>query len=264
MLMESGRGVRRSFACCGVRIDPLCLAEVVDVFTRDAPAHEGRSVHLCNAYTLSLARRDPGYRDLLNQGDFNLADGAPLAWLARRQGAAITPASRPRGTEVLTALADAGRDFGLRHYFYGSTPKVVAGLVESLEARAPGMLIVGAESPPFRPLDPTEEAETVARIRAAEPHIVWVGVGTPRQDVFVHAFRDRLDAMIVAVGAAFDFVAGTKPSAPGWVQDNGLEWAYRFASEPRRLWRRYTFGNVGFVGGVIADRIQGTVSFDHR
>ena len=96
----------------------------------------------------------------------------------------------------------------------------------------------------------------VARIRAAEPHVVWVGLGTPRQDVFVDAFRDRIDAVLIAVGAAFDFVAGTKPSAPGWVQGSGLEWAYRFASEPRRLWKRYVFGNASFVSGVIRDRVR--------
>jgi N-acetylglucosaminyldiphosphoundecaprenol N-acetyl-beta-D-mannosaminyltransferase len=254
--MESDRGTPRVFVSCGVRIDPLSLGEVESLFAREAVRHEGRSVHLCNAYTLSLARRDAQYRDLLNRGDFNLADGAPLAWLAGRQGSAITPASRPRGTDVLTSLADVGREHGLRHYFYGSTPDVVEKLAANLRQLYPGMLVVGTESPPFRPLDPAEEAATVERIRAADPHIVWVGLGTPRQDVFVDAFRNRVDAMLIAVGAAFDFVAGNKSSAPQWVQKSGLEWAYRFGSEPRRLWKRYVFGNLGFISGVILDRVR--------
>lgn len=241
---------------CGVRIDPLSLDEVVSRFADEALRRQGRAVHLCNAYTLSLARRDEHYRELLNRGDFNLADGAPLAWLAGRQGADITPASRPRGTDVLASLSDAGRGCGLRHYFYGSTPEVVTKLAANLQQVNPGMLIVGTESPPFRPLDPTEEAATVQRIRAADPHIVWVGLGTPRQDVFVDAYRDRIDAMLIAVGAAFDFVAGNKSAAPQWIQDSGFEWAYRFASEPRRLWRRYVFGNLGFLSGVVQDQVQ--------
>jgi N-acetylglucosaminyldiphosphoundecaprenol N-acetyl-beta-D-mannosaminyltransferase len=116
-----------------------------------------------------------------------------------------------------------------------------------LHELAPGVEIIGAESPPFRLLTEREEAEMTDRIRRLRPDIVWVGLGTPRQDLFIDQFRDRLGATLVAVGAAFDFLAGAKRQAPSWMQNSGLEWAFRLATEPRRLWRRYLVGNTRFL-----------------
>ena len=130
---------------------------------------------------------------------------------------------------------------------------MVSALAGRLAELAPGIEIVGIESPPFRPLSEREEAELVERVHRARPDIVWVGLGTPRQDLFVDRFRDRLGAILVAVGAAFDFLAGAKRQAPAWMQDRGLEWAFRLAMEPRRLWRRYLVGNTRFVCGVLKD-----------
>jgi N-acetylglucosaminyldiphosphoundecaprenol N-acetyl-beta-D-mannosaminyltransferase len=121
---------------------------------------------------------------------------------------------------------------------------------------APGVTVVGAEAPPFRPLTTQEEQEMVARIKGAQADIVWVGLGTPKQDVFVSQLRDSIGVPLVAVGAAFDFVAGTKPMAPPWIQRHGLEWAFRLATEPRRLWKRYLLGNTVFVWGVMRDEIR--------
>jgi N-acetylglucosaminyldiphosphoundecaprenol N-acetyl-beta-D-mannosaminyltransferase len=150
----------------------------------------------------------------------------------------------------MVATARAGRAWGLRHYLYGSTADVVGALARRLAELAPGVEIVGAESPPFRPLSEGEEERLVEQIRSARPDIVWVGLGTPRQDKFVDRFRDHLGTTLVAVGAAFDFIAGAKRQAPGWMQDLGLEWVFRLATEPRRLWRRYLVGNILFLAGV--------------
>jgi N-acetylglucosaminyldiphosphoundecaprenol N-acetyl-beta-D-mannosaminyltransferase len=133
---------------------------------------------------------------------------------------------------------------------YGSTPEVVASLAERLNDLVPGVQVVGVESPPFRPLTEAEAAELVVRIREVRADIVWVGLGTPRQDLFVDRFRNRLSSTLVAVGAAFDFLAGTKRRAPTWMQDRGLEWAFRLGTEPGRLWRRYLMGNAEFLLGV--------------
>jgi N-acetylglucosaminyldiphosphoundecaprenol N-acetyl-beta-D-mannosaminyltransferase len=126
----------------------------------------------------------------------------------------------------------------------------VEALVERLKLLAPGVEIVGVESPPFRPLTKAEEAELVQRVSKVRADIVWVGLGTPRQDLFIDRFRDRLGVTLIAVGAAFDFLAGTKRRAPTWMQDRGLEWAFRLATEPGRLWRRYLVGNAGFILGI--------------
>jgi N-acetylglucosaminyldiphosphoundecaprenol N-acetyl-beta-D-mannosaminyltransferase len=151
----------------------------------------------------------------------------------------------------MLATTRAGRTWGLRHYLYGSTPDVVGALARQLAELAPGIEIVGVESPPFRPLTDQEQFELIERVRLARPDIVWVGIGTPHQDLFVDRFRNQLGTILIAVGAAFDFIGGAKRQAPTWIQDHGLEWLFRLATEPRRLWRRYLIGNVVFLAGVI-------------
>jgi N-acetylglucosaminyldiphosphoundecaprenol N-acetyl-beta-D-mannosaminyltransferase len=226
-------------------------------------------VHLCNAHNIALASRSRGYAELLNRADLNLADGAPLVFLARRLGISdLEQANRPRGADVFAKTVDKGRSSGLRHYLYGSEPRTVAALTDRLRRRYPGLEIVGAEAPPFRPLTGREETETVERIRAAAPHIVWVALGTPRQDEFVDHFRDLIGVTLVAVGAAFDFLAGTKPQAPSWMQRAGVEWLFRLASEPRRLWKRYLVGNFLFLAAaargvrIVEGGFPGAVSAD--
>ncbi len=240
---------RGAFRCCGVRVDAVTMDDAVDrlrVFTQTGG---GRAVHLCNAWTLALARKDRGLSEALNRGDLNLPDGTPLTWIGRRVGFTHMR-RRVYGPALLLATARAGRAWGLRHYLYGSTPDVAAALAKRLADLAPGIEVVGVESPPFRPLIEGEEAELVERIRQAESDVIWVGLGTPRQDLFVDRFRDRLGVTLVAVGAAFDFLAGAKRQAPTWMQERGLEWAFRLATEPRRLWKRYLVGNMGFLVGV--------------
>ncbi|MBW3650203.1 MAG: WecB/TagA/CpsF family glycosyltransferase [Actinobacteria bacterium] len=251
---QRGRPVRRppaarSFRCCGVRVDALDLDGATDEVLRAAGAGRALRVHLCNAYTLSLAHRDPSLRHALNGGDLNLPDGTPLVWIGRRLGFAEM-VRRVYGPDLMRTVIDRGRAQGVRHYLYGSTPAVLRRLAASLEKAYPGADIVAAESPPFRPLRPEEGDAVTERVRAAGADLVWVGLGTPKQDRFVAEFGPRLATTLVAVGAAFDFLAGTTPQAPRLLRDHGLEWAYRLVREPRRLWRRYLVGNVVFLAGV--------------
>jgi len=227
------------------------LADAVAELVASGPEVGGRAVHLCNAYTLSLTAKDEEYAAVIDRGDLNLTDGMPLAWLARRLGFPVDPKDRPRGCDVFIETARAGVATGLRHYLYGGTPEVVEAVAEGLRQLAPGIEIVGVESPPFRPLTGEEPAELVQRVKASGADIVWVGLGTPKQDHFVNDYRDRLGATLVAVGAAFDFIAGNKPQAPEWMRRNGVEWMHRLGSEPRRLWKRYLVGNTTFVAGAV-------------
>lgn len=208
-------------------------------------------MHLCNAFTLALASRSPEYARLLNAGYLNLPDGSPLVFIAKRLGLAnIGQGGRARGTDVFCRTVDRGRATGLRHFLYGSTDTTVAAVAQRLVEAYPGALIVGAYAPPFRPFTPEEEADAIALVRAASPHIVWVALGTPQQDQFIARVVGALGMTLVGVGAAFDFISGTKPQAPPWMQRVGLEWLFRLASEPRRLWKRYLFGNVQFLVGA--------------
>jgi N-acetylglucosaminyldiphosphoundecaprenol N-acetyl-beta-D-mannosaminyltransferase len=242
-----------SFACCGVRIDPMRMEQAIHAVLNPTDAKVGRAVHLCNAYTLSLAGGDPSYLEMLNQGDYNLPDGMPLIWIAERLGIAGLQ-GRVYGPDLTLGVFDVGRAQGARHYLYGAAPETVAKMAVELERRYPGVNIVGIESPPFRPLSQKEEGEVARRIAESAADIVWVGIGTPRQDWFCHDFAQRVPATFVAVGAAFDFIAGEKRQAPSWMQEHGLEWAYRLITEPRRLASRYLIHNARFVRGVIRSR----------
>jgi N-acetylglucosaminyldiphosphoundecaprenol N-acetyl-beta-D-mannosaminyltransferase len=235
---------------CGVRVAPLTLDAAVDRICDAAITGRPLATHLVNAYTLSLAVRDEPFRALLDRADLNLPDGTPLVWFGRRAGLQEFT-SRVYGPDLTLAVCDRGRGRGLRHYLYGGSPDVVERFAAELRRRFPGIGIVGVESPPFRPLDPIEEDALVDRVVTSGANVVWVGLGTPKQDHFVDRFRDRLPVPLVAVGAAFDFIAGDKRTAPPWMQDRGLEWLYRLASEPRRLWKRYLIGNVVFLWGAL-------------
>ena len=247
--------VERSFyRCCGVRIDGLGPDAAVQTLLESRHGL-ARSVHLCNSYTLALAARDDEYRRLLNTGDINLADGHYVAMVGRWRGQKDLT-ERVYGPQLMLATMDRGRELGLRHYLYGTTRETISRLADRLSERFPGLDIVGMEAPPFRRLTAAEEIELAGRVEEAKPDIMWVGVGTPRQDDFVATQSNRLMCTLVPVGAAFDFNSGTKKSAPALVQRMGMEWLFRFAQEPRRLWRRYLIGIPVFIGGVLVDVVR--------
>jgi exopolysaccharide biosynthesis WecB/TagA/CpsF family protein len=218
-----------------------------------APAapRPGLDIHQCTAHTLSEADRDPALLDLLRSASINFPDGKSVVWANRlvHHGLGL-PTERVYGPDLVADVVELGQDAGLRHFLLGSTPDVLDRLETNLLARYPRAIIVGTESPPFRELDPSERRHQADRIRASGAQIVWVGLGTPKQDREAARLAATLPLVAVAVGAAFDFIAGTKSQAPRWMRDNGLEWTYRLASEPRRLWRRYLFGNTRFVVAV--------------
>ncbi|HEY7222774.1 MAG TPA: WecB/TagA/CpsF family glycosyltransferase [Micromonosporaceae bacterium] len=240
-----------SYRCCGVRIDGVGPEKAVRALLESRHGLP-RGAHLCNSYTLALALRDPVYCAELNAGHLNFADGHYVAMVGRWRGQKDLT-RRVYGPDLMLATIDRGREHALRHYLYGATPETVARLAESLRARYPGVEIVGVEAPPFRELEPTEEADLVRRVDDARPDILWVGIGTPRQDRFVARYVPALACTVVPVGAAFDFHSGTKRTAPRLVQRLGFEWLFRLAQEPRRLWRRYLVGIPTFLFGVLTD-----------
>jgi N-acetylglucosaminyldiphosphoundecaprenol N-acetyl-beta-D-mannosaminyltransferase len=209
-------------------------------------------IHLANAYTVALSDRDETYRKLINEGVV-FADGRPITWFSRlaRQTPRI---EQVRGPQLFLDVLDAGRSSGLRHFLLGSTDEVVERIRARLAERFEGVEIVGSYSPPFRPLTTEEIADQDALIRESDADIVWVGLGTPKQDIEAARLAQSTFRPAVAVGAAFDFTAGALRVAPHWMQRIGLEWLFRLASEPRRLWRRYLFGNVRFVWAVLRRR----------
>jgi N-acetylglucosaminyldiphosphoundecaprenol N-acetyl-beta-D-mannosaminyltransferase len=239
----------------GVGVSAVTLDEAVGLIESWITERSRRYVCVCTAHGVTEALRDPSYRDVLNRAGLVTPDGMPLVWLARRAG--HRHVSRVYGPDLLLAVCARSAGRGWRHYFCGGAPGVAALLVDRLQRRYPGLQVAGVESPPFRPLTPEEEDAMVGRLNAARPDIVWVGLGAPRQDLWMARYRDRLEApVLVGVGAAFDFHAGVKPQAPRWMRERGLEWLFRLACEPRRLWRRYLLGGPVFLGHVFLQQAR--------
>ena len=214
-----------------------------------------RRLHFCNAYSITLAGQDPGLRAVLNTADLVGADGMPLVWLARLAG--YSHIGRVDGPGFMLALCEAGVDLGLRHFFYGGAPGVAEKLSAALLARVPNLQVSGTYTPPFRPVATMEDDDVLRRIDETRPDVVWVGLGTPKQDYWIAQHRHLIQAPILAaVGAAFDFHAGLVPRAPRLMQYCGLEWSHRLAYQPRRLWRRYLVYNPLFVANALRQLIQ--------
>ena len=229
----------------GVPIDALDRREAAERILEAAATSTPTTVHLCNAYVVALASKDRRYADLLARGDLNLAHGAPVARFARRAG--LDPSLRPSGVELVEEVMERGLARGTRHYLHGSDEATVAALAEALRDRFTGVKIVAAESPPFGEVTDQQLDDLAGRLQATLADVVWIGLGTPKQDDVVDRLRSRFDGPAVPVGAAFDFIAGSKPRAPRLLRRLGLEWAHRLATEPRRLWRRYLWGNLRFL-----------------
>ncbi|WP_373284429.1 WecB/TagA/CpsF family glycosyltransferase [Cnuibacter physcomitrellae] len=206
-----------------------------------APHH----VHLANAYSITLASRDERLSYVYSQG-ICYPDGKPLSWVSRlrRDKPAL---EQTRGPQFFLDVFRLGQADGVKHFLLGSAPETLEMLEKKLHDRFPDAEIVGAYSPPFRALSSGELAVQDDLIRSSGASIVWVGLGTPKQDIEAQRITHSVGVTAVAVGAAFDYAAGTLREAPPVLRRAGLEWAFRLAMEPRRLWRRYLIGNVQFV-----------------
>ncbi len=233
----SGTGPRRDVI--GTLVTIADYEQVLDRF--DAAIAERQRIFVCcaPASTLVAARSDLQLRAVLEAADVVTPDGMGVVWAARGLGEQLP--DRVYGPELMARHCTRAAGSGTRVWLYGGfDDDALAQLIESLHQRFPGLEIAGAWSPPHRALTESESAELAERINADDPDVVWVGIGSPRQEKWMHTFRPRLQAPVLCgVGAAFDFLAGRVPQAPSWMQDRGLEWLYRLSREPRRLGPRY-------------------------
>ena len=243
----------------GTRLRAAVLDGAVEAVLAGVRTGSATSVRFVNAYSIALGATDRDYGAVLNGRGVNFPDGAPVGLLVRRKAArAGIVGGQIRGPSFFAAALEAGRGSNIRHYLLGGTEHSLEALVTAIEARSPGAVIAGVWAPPFGPFDDALLSDVSDRIRVARPDLIWVGLGTPKQDFVVAALVERLGVTALGVGAAFDFHSGRLREAPAFFRRAGLEWLHRLVSEPRRLWRRYVFGNGRFLLEVMRSE------FDHR
>jgi len=239
----------------GAPIDVVGAAAARARIAAWAAQRESRVVCICNVHSVVTAAQDPAFMRAIESADLATPDGAPVAWMLRRQGVATQ--TRVSGPDLMLDYCAHAAARGEAIFLYGSTEATLKALQQQLQTRWPALRIAGALSPPFRPPSEAEDEADVQAVNASGARTVWVSLGCPKQELWMAAHRGRIQAVMVGVGAAFDFHAGTVPRAPAWMRRNGLEWLHRLASEPRRLGRRYLVTNTVFMWRAALQLVRG-------
>jgi N-acetylglucosaminyldiphosphoundecaprenol N-acetyl-beta-D-mannosaminyltransferase len=185
----------------------------------------------------------------VNRAGLVTPDGMPLVWLGRLKG---LEAKRVYGPDLMLLTCEMAARKGYSHYFYGGMPGVPEKLADHLQRKFPGLKVAGTYSPPFRQMTAEEDQKIIQKINKARPHILWVGLSSPKQDLWMAEHLGKIKApVMIGVGAAFNFHSGSVKQAPHWMQRSGLEWVFRLSQEPKRLWKRYLFDNPAFAVNVL-------------
>ena len=235
----------------GVNIAITNMQETVNLIIEHLEEIRGQFICLSNVHTTVMSEKDAEYREIQNSAFLALPDGSPLALVQRLRG--YRSAEQVAGPDLMPAIWKATEHTEYSHYFYGSTPETIAALKKNLRSKYPDMKIAGMESPPFRSLTEEEDRQAVERINASGADFVWVGLGAPKQEKWMYEHQGRIHAVMLGVGAGFDFHAGTVKRAPDWMRRHYLEWLYRLVQDPKRLWKRYVQTNGQFVLLSIKD-----------
>jgi N-acetylglucosaminyldiphosphoundecaprenol N-acetyl-beta-D-mannosaminyltransferase len=239
----------------GAPIDSVNWSQALARLSGWAAARQSRYVCICNVHSVVTARQDKAFAKVIREADMATPDGAPVAWLMRRLG--VASQERINGPDLMWHYCAEAAKRNESIYLYGGQQSTLDILQRKLLEQFPGLKIAGAYSPPYRPLTAEEDAAVVEAINASGAGTVWVSLGCPKQEKWMAEHRGRINAVMIGVGAAFDYHAGTIQRAPLWMQRNGLEWLHRVCSEPRRLWKRYLVTNTLFIvyaGRQLLDR----------
>lgn len=239
----------------GVGINAITMPQALNQISTWIDQRLPNYVAICTVNTVIECQRSLAMRQAINGAGLTTPDGMPLVWLGK--WFSKVEVNRVYGPDLMLALCELSARRGYTHYFYGGAAGVAERLTQALQRRFPGLKVVGSYSPPFRPEMSLEAPEIISQINQISPDIIWVGLGTPKQDLWMAAHRELLEApVIIGVGAAFDFHTGRIPQAPNWMQRNGLEWLFRLWQEPRRLWYRYLVYNPLFILLVLAQTLK--------
>jgi N-acetylglucosaminyldiphosphoundecaprenol N-acetyl-beta-D-mannosaminyltransferase len=256
-LIRSGSCItnRMRFQILGVNVDAVRISEVVahmDKWVHDKS--RCHSIACTSMHGIVEAQHDPAFKEALNAMDLVVPDGMPLVRLGRRRGYDLP--HRVYAPDLVLAFCRETAGLPYTHFFYGGESGIPECMAESLKRRFPRLQVAGTYSPPFRPLSQEEDDEIIAMISRAAPDVLWVGLGAPKQEHWMHEHKNQLNVpVVVSVGAAFDWLSGRKEQAPRWMREHGLEWLFRLFQEPRRLWRRYLIYGTEFVAWIVLESL---------
>ena len=236
-----------SIKVLGTRIDAVQIPQIIERmegWIKDNQRHN--YIVVANLNTIVTGKRNAFLQEAVNNSSLAIPDGFPLLVMGRLAGHALK--KRAYGPDLMSSFLKIAEARQYSHFFYGSTEKTLTKLIRNLKIQFPKIKIAGSFAPPFRPLTQEEDKKIAELINNSSPAVLWVGVGCPKQEIWMYNHREKLNIpVMIGVGAAFDFLAGTKPQAPAWLGDNGWEWLFRLATEPTRLWRRYIIDGSLFI-----------------
>lgn len=236
----------KKFSILGVNISAINMQDALLVVRQAIEQKKKIYISVCPVSTIMECQKNTEIFTSVNSADLVTPDGMPIVWLGRLKG--HNNIRRVYGPDLMLEVCRISGKRGFKNYFYGSHEQVLNKLQYKLKRLFPGLVVSGGYSPPFRKLSREEDEKIIQMINDSGSDILWVGLGSPKQDLWMNEHRDNLNVpVIIGVGAAFDFLSGAKKQAPLWMQRSALEWLFRLASEPRRLWKRYILGNAKFL-----------------
>lgn len=245
----------KKFPILEVKISAIDMPDACMLVEEAVEKKQKKYICVCPVSTIMECKRDAKVLASVNNADLATPDGMAVVWLGKMRG--YGNIRRVYGPELMQAVCALSKDKGYKHYLYGSSPGILEKLKKNLTQKYPGLNICGAYSPPFRALTREEDEKIVREINGNCPDIIWVGLGSPKQDLWMYEHRQGIRApVMIGVGAAFDFLAGAKPQAPRWIRNYGFEWLFRLVTEPNRLWRRYLVSYPLFAYFLTVDLIS--------
>lgn len=233
----------------GVEIAAIHMSWLVEYLQNNVEKLSGNYLCVANVHTTVTAFQNEEYRRVQNGGIMAIPDGGPLSSLGRKRG--YSDMERTTGPALMEEIFELSEKKNYRHYFYGSTPQTLEKLEGELKRRYPAMQVVGMYSPPFRELTLEEDTQIIETINGTKPDFVWVGLGAPKQEVWMAKHQGLIHGLMLGVGAGFDYHAGNIRRAPQWMQKMNLEWLYRLLQDPERLFKRYWYTNTRFIWHAV-------------
>ena len=233
----------------GVKIAAIDMDRLLAFTHAHIKELSGDYMCVSNVHTTVTAYQDDSYRDVQNNAIMAIPDGGPLSSLGRKRG--YPDMKRVTGPSYLQEILRVSADYGYRHFFYGSTKETTDKLLETIKREYHNVQIAGVYNPPFRPLTAQEDQEVIDLINNIKPDFVWVGLGAPKQEIWMAEHKGKVKGFMVGVGAAFDYLAGNIQRAPEWMQKANLEWFYRLCQDPKRLFKRYFVTNTSFIWNAV-------------